>query len=325
MRTDFVYNVVRAAIDNTVEQLMPRSSCTAGRWLTFDLEAVSDDPSLAHGDDKNPDVNNFRYLLQYRRRTNYTDWRVVLPGTQPHRKVRRYPEDGESPWQPVVGDSESDDAPGYVIADGNHDSCWRMHGMDFVGYPMVNTGRTWEHDGVDHPVFERTSHFFWPKTTHLLVHGVQFQGEVDDRARDRYPGMTDGEWFNTGSDLHGIWALLVAIASLRSCAGKTGPFVVGLDTRITYYRPSKPGDKEEYRNNRTGLTQTQQRRQTVWYRFDAEGRVMAYAVKKGRPGLSLDWTNAGFRLNREQHLSLCGVSVGKIRSGMVGIDGISWW
>jgi len=222
-------------------------------------------------------------------------------------------------WEPA-SDPGPDDAPGYVIADGSHDSCWRQHGMDFVGYPLVDTGRTYEHQGVERPVYERTSYFFWPKTTHLLVHGLRLQGEATSS------DFLDGEWVNPDVDnLTGIWAFLVAIASLRHCSGETGPLVVGLDTRFTYYRPTKPDDKEELKNNRTGLTQTQQRRQTVWYRFNTEGVVMAYAITRGRPGSSLDWTNSGFRLTREQHLGLCGVSIGKIRDELVGIDGISWW
>lgn len=338
MRTDFIYHIVPKMIDTVVEKTLPEGTCSMERWLTFDLEAIGD-PSMSDETDTSP--NSFRYLAQYSRPGGYTYWRTVLPGTEPHVQVADYCDDTsypETPWMPASSGRRGKQvfgmdnvAPGYVIANGAHDSCWRDHGMQMEGYPRIDTGRTWhrEDTGWSGKVYDQTRYFYWPKAVTVRVHRVTLKGPVHyvygKPPADRQAlldAQQDGEWVNPDPEgLTGPWALLVALAHLYHCAGHEGPLQMGLDTTYVYYRPTKPEDTDRT-NGRTGLTETQRRRDTVWYRFDSEGMVTA--VGQGHVKWEVEWEDCTpFRLTREEHLRRLGASEKKIRDNLVGID--SMW
>ena len=338
-RTDFVLHLVQGLVDETVKQVMPRGTCSATRWLTFDMEAVRD--PLDDEVQECPDT--FRYWAQYSASSNYVSWRIVLPGTEPHTKL----DDSSSwnkpraPWVPTASLTNKDipdtrrssgkavrtDAPGFVVADGCHDSCWRDNGMTYEGLPRIDTGRTWEREdmGTSGKVFENTRYFWWPKAETVRVYSVKIEGPAGNMwGGDPEANVCDGEWVNPEPEtLTGSWALLAAMASLYHCSGAEGPLELGLDSRYEYFKVTKPTDKDGLKNNRTGLTQTQSRRETQWYRFNSEGMVTHVGDSGSWNKRNLNWVEAPdgpFRLTRETHLRFLGASARKIKAGLVGLN-----
>jgi len=338
MRTDFVYRTVTSAIDDCVEKVLPRATCGLTRWLSFDLEAVAD-PSLVDNDDRDGTPDSFRYFARYSRPAGYTHWQIVLQDGVPHRKVQDHCDDKDhptSPWVPL--DSTNPDfgkrvygelltAPGYVVADGAHDSCWRDHGMEYQGYPRIDTGRTWKRDdnGWTGKVYDQTNYFYWPKAATVRVYSVRLDGEIKSQWGSELPeGICNGEWVNPDPDtLTGPWAVLAATGALYHCSGEEGPLEFGLDTRVEYFKVTEPGDDPEALHGRLKLTQTTSFRDTLWVRLNNEGKVTA--TGKGRVSWEVEWADAEepFTLTRELHLRLLGVSETKIKAGLVGFR--SWW
>ena len=240
----------------------------------------------------------------------------------------------EGPWEPlsnrkdVVKRSNVPTAPGFVITNGCHDSCWRDHGMTLRGWPRVFRNFYEDRNGEQAKNYTDTVYFPWYKAEDVRVYSVKisgptkgFWGEAPD------PTLCDSEWVNPDPEnLVGVWALIAATASLRHCAGKKAPsdvWQISFDSSFDYYRPTKDSDPEGVRNNRTGKTKTSSRRNTAHYRFNREGMVVAVGkeIKKKPFGWDVIWTETEepFYLDRETHLRNVKCSAKKIKDGMVGI------
>lgn len=212
MRLDYESSLFESAVDSMVEILLPRMSCSPIRWLTFELNVVLRDGST------------FPYSLRYRAMSNYTDWQVFLPQEGTHYKMSG-DKFGPSRWVRVVpngektavvydqdnGEKVREWAPGFVIADGCHDSCWRGNAVKLSGRPYQGEHRERTHYlPNDQPIEE------------VQVIRVGLEGRMSARWLKEHPELLpddEVEWVNGNpTDLTGAWAIYTALAELVDTA-----------------------------------------------------------------------------------------------------------
>jgi len=267
------YKTMSQAVDWVVScavgLLIPKGSCSLDRWLSFDFEATT--PK----DESGP----FTWTAQYCAPSGYIKWRTLLPTGVPHTELadnmswyhRR------AAWVPVAELAEGDQratihglpvvAPGFVIANGSHDSCWRDNATRLQGYPYVQDG-TWKTDqGVEVPNMFPTVHYQIYHDTTVKVLGISVKGPTseggwtDPASVQKYKAYTDGEWKND-TNLTGAWALLYGMSKLSKTVGKED-----LDLRLDVTFSRGVYGKKSYK----------QVRRMLHYRF-REGHVVCRGV-----------------------------------------------
>ena len=203
-------------------------------------------------------------------------------------------------------------APGYVICDGSHDSCWRNNALSLEGHPW--------HPSKQNPDYKDQT-IYMRHVKDVKVYSVSIEGPTGGIWGDRegrWEALRDGRWENPSPDtLTGPWAVYTAVACLVGVLGRTPPVDLYLDTGLQYYRAPKASEDCD----RRGLVATSERRVNTAYRIDGEGRVVATARDRSKVGLpSWDWSKVEpHPLGEQHHLEACGVSAAKIRRGHVEI------
>lgn len=211
---------IENAVTMAVDFLLPRGSCSTGRWLTFEFEGKSN-------------RSKFNWKAQYSAPTGYVYWRTIY-GNVPHVKVADYADDLHpySPWVPqeLYNATKNGDpgpmntAPGFVIADGRHDSCWRDNACRVSGYPRVPRN-TYPSDGKNRINFEMTSWFPIYDNPTITTKNISIVGPVGTESflskmgAESFKHFTDGTWENDVG-LTGPWAIYHGMSKLAQAVGK---------------------------------------------------------------------------------------------------------
>jgi hypothetical protein len=240
---------VEWAVACAVELLTPRGSCSKDRWITFDFRV--EDP---HG-------NSFEWLAQYSPTSNYIDWRTVLKDGVPHTELshRMSWYKPRAPWVPAA-DLKPDDvqetkygepivAPGYVISNGSHDSCWRDNATRLHGFPMVETGKYTDQEGKERSRYEPT--YYWKHFREydtIKVLGMKIEGPVaargwgDQAFYDQIASYKDGAWLND-TELTGPWAIIYGMSKLVSVVNQD-ELIIRIDGSFSKGEYGERGFKE---------------------------------------------------------------------------------
>lgn len=216
-------NEIEHAVSTGVELLLPRGSCSPGRWLTFEFEGTNA-------------VDTFEWKAQYSAVTNYVSHRVLW-GNVPHVKISRYrgKKCPYTPWIPLADleegqyvereHGESLVAPGFVISSGHHDSCWRDHASDLSGYPFVPRNTYEDRDGKQSIYWQPTRWFRILHDTVIKVTRISVEGPVNQTSwvgkeiQEKFSTFTDGSWEND-TELIGPWAIYHGLSNLAPTIGK---------------------------------------------------------------------------------------------------------
>ncbi len=229
-------NTVESAVSECVKMLIPKGSCTPSRWLTFEFEAINDGRGAP-----------FNWSAQYSAPSGYIDWRTLI-GCVPHVKLEG--RSAPNPWIPeelvssehllASRHGEKMRAPGFVIADGSHDSCWRDNASTLRGYPLIPKNCWRSPDGGRRQInYEATNWCSIRMDTVIKVRKISVLGPVETRpgwtdaeTLEKFAHYTDGVWVND-TGLTGQWAIFHGLSKLAHTVGQQ---VLGLRIRGRFDR-----------------------------------------------------------------------------------------
>lgn len=215
---------LESAITCAVEFLAPKGSCSYDRWLTFDLKAEGND---REGNPQRP----FEWLAQYCSPSGYINYRIMLKDGVPHTELTHRSSwiTPRAPWVPTASLTETDvpetirgkrnEAPGFVISSGAHDSCWRDHGTQTRGWPNIPTNMYTDQQGVERQNFTDTRYFDIYNDSILSVNGISIKGPTgeagwqSEESAAQWKTFTDGTWVND-TGLTGAWAVFYGMSKL---------------------------------------------------------------------------------------------------------------
>ena len=335
-------------VDHAVEVLIPRGSCSRDRWLTFDLEAVGDDDQtfrylLQYRATSNyvdwrvvvPDSYHFRKSNRHDFDHEDDGWVNIDKMSGAQLKVLAKMCDIPVTWVGTTFKREQileqiratrtseaptsfEMAPGYVVASGSHDSCWRDNALTLEGCPRTLP------EGAEYR--ERTVWMRSMRIKEIIVHSMKVEGPTGGMWKKDIPKwekFTDGEWVNPAPvSLTGAWAVITGLACLYKTTAATEPLQVDLDTSLQYYREAKDGEDAD----RWGRVRTSEKRITVAYKIDHDGELLTVGHDRRKVGLPLwDWSPVNIEgpISRSKHLGFCKVPAGKQLKGLVDIN--SMW